>query len=764
MDSTNKTERDAGLPGFGHILEISILLGVVGGLADVSYLITRYPTLSADIPATLRFITAGFVLTTIAVLVYMAVVFVIVKPVAKLKSWSTGLTLAVIYSLALFPTAFILARNVAKLVAEESILVPELKILMYFLKYIWLVIPVCWAIGAWLANVRLRVDRGVLFGRLSAFAVSAGFYLVASISVQQRMLLQKANVESEVSAGLENTIITIVIFIIALILLPVLNLIAGRLAKIRNGSVLLIIWILFLLIPYIPPLISGRSLAGSKPSGAQASGEQLNLVLVSLDTVRYDDLGFNGSEIVETPNLDAIAEQSYVYDNAIVPFPMTGPSHISIFTGLQPDAETGHGVKSNGVRLSGDIPTLATILDEAGFNTGAIIGSSILSRQACGLERGFHYYHDVFNESFRARFLPDQIWLLTVSKIFRRLFNIREGIPQGLTKSADIVTDQAVEWLEDNSDDPFFLFVHYYDPHYTYAPPPPFDTMYMPEYNGPYKNHLPDYNSLMQDVDQLTREDIDYFRALYRGEISFVDQEIGRLIDWGEKNGIWDNTLLIFVSDHGESFEHDYLFSHTDRVYEQLIHVPLIIRHPDIVLQGMGGKRVRELVNCSDIFGTVLEMLQISTPVDIDEIHRAATGSGIEYRQNIIEMYGRGTGLRPNWNYIASQAYLFENPGLPELSMGRFFSLRGPDWHLIYGPEAEPQLPIFQYYDLNSDPLELNNIYPEIDWSTHDFPNAPIELEAWSRIQGREIDLSNLSPEMHAELKALGYLNEGPAN
>ncbi|MCX6647518.1 MAG: AmmeMemoRadiSam system radical SAM enzyme [bacterium] len=751
MDQEIKTASGTKLPGILHIIEASLFFGAIGGLADVSYLLTRYPTVSADIPATLRFITAAFLLTSVAMFIFLAIFLAIVIPIAKSKKWNLELSLATLYASAALPASIILTRNIAKLVAEESILVTELRILIYFLKYIWIVIPLCWAIGVWLAGIRVRFERYKLFYRVSAIVLSAGFYLIASISVQQNLLLARANVESQVSAGIENSIITVLIFVVAIILLPILNFIFSFAGKFRNGIALKIFWVLFLIVPFIPPLIIGQSLAGTDLSVVGISEHPYNVILVSLDTVRYDDVGFNGSEIVKTPNLDAVAAESYIFDNAIVPFPMTGPSHISMFTGLQPDSETGHGVKSNGVPLADGIPTLATILNENGYNTGAIIGSSILSRQSCGLERGFNYYNDIFNTSFRARFLPDQIWLLTVSKIFRRLFNIKEGIPQGLTKTADVVTDQAIDWLENNSSDPFFLFVHYYDAHYGYAPPPPFDTMYMPDYHGPFRDNLPDYNTLTQELDTLTDDDIEYFHSLYRGEISFIDQEMKRLLDWGDSNGIWDNTMLIIVSDHGESFEHDYLFSHTDRVYDQLIHVPLIIRYPNpnsaSFTPGNGGPRIPWLVNVSDIYATVLNYVGIESPREIGDMNANAPGvvenwdhdliglSGVEVDEYSTSVAGQEVIIKqePGWNYVASQAYLFDNPNLPELSMGRFFSFRGPNWHLIYGPEAEPTLPMFQFFNLKSDPEEMNNIYPDHGLSTPGWPGIQSELELWGK-------------------------------
>ncbi len=756
--------------GFRHVLEAALFFGALGGLADVSYIFTRSPDLVAEILGGLRFFAGGVVLTALALLLYLVIVFLILKPIASAAKWPFEFSLALLYTFAVLPAGAIVARSFAMLIAEESILVAQVKVLYYFLKYLWVLVPVGWAIGVLLAKLRTGGDFPTLYGRVSAYVLSMGFFLLVTPFWQQRNILAKANVYSELSSGLENMVITGAVFLGALMLLVILNLLLKRFARVGRGSALTILWIVLLLFPFVPKLFATGALVGSRPSGLPLSGRASNVILISLDTVRYDDLGFNGSEIVETPTLDALAEKAVVFDRCITPMPMTGPAHISMLTGLQPDSEYGHEVKSNGVKLAEDIPTLATILDQAGYRTGAIIGGFPLSREASGLEKGFHYYHDIFNESFRGRFLPDQVWYLTVAKILRRAFNIRSGLPHGRTKTADDVTDQAIGWLERRGDQPFFLFVHYFDAHYLYAPPPPYNTMYMPDYDGPYKDLAVSIADLQGLIPSFTEEDFAYYRALYRGEISFVDAQLGRLVEWLDARDLWQDTLVIIVSDHGEGFEHDYYFLHTDRVYDQLIHVPMMILDPDLADEGIEADRIDTLVNVSDIYFTVLNWLNVDTPKDVPAMHEGVMGivpgwdhdlSGIaRSRAADYESLMTAGADEPDygWSFIASQSYTFTAPEAQ--SLGRFFTFRFPEWKLIYGPDAEPELPAHQYFDLESDPEEMNDIYPRVDWSTHPWPGVVEVLEAWASRQAA-VDLSGLDPQMREELKALGYINEG---
>lgn len=750
-------------PGFRYVLEACAIFGAIGGLADVSCIVSRNPDLSAEFMQALRFFHFGAFLTSIAFLIPISLVFVLTTIFSSRKKLSLVLFLSILYFAGIFIAGLIIIRSFAHLVAKEGVLVEQVNYLFYFLKYLLILVPVSWAAAFWMAQVRVRVPGQLLIARLASFGISSVFYLALTPNFQLDYILGVANQYSKVSAGSESAIITLSIFSGSLLMLGLSWWLFPKVIQAIGSKIFLILWFLFLIFPYIPPIVSRSPVFIQPHSGKEPSGKKHNVILVSLDTVRYDDTGLSGNAIVKTPNLDKIVEEGICYDSAITPMPLTGPAHISMFTGLQPDSGTGHGVKSNGILLPSDIPTLASILNEKGYQTAAIIGGFPLARVSCGLDRGFNYYHDVFNESIRARFLPDQIWNLTISKIVRRLFHVAPYVPHGLTKSAQKVTDEAIKWLENNSDKPFFLFVHYFDAHYPYLPPPPYDSMYMPEYNGPYKDRSIEWSKLLSELPNFTKADFDYFRALYRGEISYIDNEFGRLIEWIKNRDLWNNTLLIVVSDHGESFEHDYYFAHSDRVYESLIRVPLIIKEPG---EGRKNARVNVLVNVSDIFYTVLASLDVKPPASPSEMHADVIGAKPQWDHNLLGLHADGVinqsdeyaGQSANdtgWDFITSQSYSFDAPG--ELSLGRFFSFRFPDWKLIYGPDAAPRLPEYQYFKLDSDPDETRIL----DWTKEKDAEAiglfAEILREWAESQG---DLGEfvMDPSVRAQLEALSYI------
>ncbi len=762
------------LPGFRHVLEAALLFGVLGGLADVSFLYATCPELATQLVPALRFAHAAEFLTVLVYLPYLLVILLVLRPIARIRKWPLELSLSLFYFMATMPAGAIFARRLAGVVAAESILVQAVKADYFFIKYIWLLVPVGWAIGLWLARIRINVDFSTLAARFAAFAVAVTSYLLFTPMFQGIYLLARANIYSEVQIGPESRLILARVLIGSLILFPIAVWIFQLIARRTNGKLLGILLLVLFVLPYVPPLIAGPPSAGTPPSDAQFSGRPANVILVSLDTARRDDIGCYGSEVVETPNIDSVAEVSASFDNAITPMPLTGPAHMSMLTGLQPEAEIGHGVKSNWVQLPEGIPTLATILDQKGYRTGAVIGGWPLSREGTDLHRGFHYFHDIFSESYWSRYLPDQIWDFTVSQLGIKYLNLAGYVPHGRTKRADKVTDQALEWLDGNADEPFFLFVHYYDPHYLYAPVPPWDTKYFPEYDGPYKGIHFDFPALKNEVANFSQDDIDHYRALYRGEISFMDQEFGRLLNWGDEKDIWDNTLLIIVADHGESFEHNYYFEHNDRVYEPLILVPLIIRDPDAIAEGISGNRVDTLVNVSDLYFTVLSFLGIDAPEDAATMHEPLVNANLgwdhdllplirdgETRDRLSEVNAAGWGgeteaaASVGWEMVACQSFGFTGPG--EHLLGRFFTFRFDDWKLIYGPDAEPSQPMFQLFDLASDPEELVNLFPERSQDEAISGIAAV-LKEWGDKQSISAT-GPLSRAAREQLEALGYLN-----
>lgn len=292
---------------------------------------------------------------------------------------------------------------------------------------------------------------------------------------------------------------------------------------------------------------SGVSL-GELPRGVEPG--DLSLLLVTLDTTRADRLGCYGFDEIETPNLDRLAREGVLFEQAESVAPLTLPAHSSIFTGELPPA---HGVRDNGgFYLDEQNVVLAELLADAGFRTGGFVGSFVLDSK-WGIAQGFDRYFDDFDLSRRA------------------------GLSLGeIQRPAAEVTDAALAWLDEDATSRLFAWVHYYDPHSPYEAPEPFATRYG---DRPYV-----------------------------GEIAYVDSQIGRLLDWLDVNERARDTIVMVIGDHGESLGEHGESGHGFFIYEGVTRVPFIVRTP---YDSTRGRRVDAVVRAIDLLPTALDLMGI---------------------------------------------------------------------------------------------------------------------------------------------------------
>jgi choline-sulfatase len=247
-----------------------------------------------------------------------------------------------------------------------------------------------------------------------------------------------------------------------------------------------------------------------------APERRLNLVLVTIDTLRADRLGCYGYSKIETPNLDRLAQKGVLFENAVAQAPLTTPSHASMMTGVYP---TVHKVRdTGGFVLSSSRPTLASILQGQGWDTAAFVGSSVLKRRF-GFAQGFGVYDDEMPKD--------------------------DAGQSNRERRAGEVVDRAIRWLDSQSGKPFFLWVHVYDPHIPYDPPSPF------------------------------REK--YAGRPYDGEVAYTDQQLGRLFETVEKKSPAENTLIAVLSDHGESFSEHGEYAHGVFLYDTTLRIAFLM-------------------------------------------------------------------------------------------------------------------------------------------------------------------------------------------
>jgi arylsulfatase A-like enzyme len=281
-----------------------------------------------------------------------------------------------------------------------------------------------------------------------------------------------------------------------------------------------------------------------------------HVILISIDTCRTDHMGCYGYSRNTTPNIDAFAGDSIVFNHTITPVPLTLPAHSSMMTGTTP---LYHNVHDNtGYRLDESNTTLAEILKENGFSTEAVIASYVLDKQG-GLDQGFDIYDD-------------------------NLKGVRStGMVTENERNASEVTVRGLEWIERNHSKKSFLFLHYYDPHWPWEAPEQFR-----------------YTSGIR----VTPKD------QYDAELAYTDYYIGKLINKLKQKGIYDSSLIIITSDHGESIGDHGESTHGFFVYHSTVHVPLIIKIPGL----SGSARINEVTGLIDIVPTVCSILGINPP------------------------------------------------------------------------------------------------------------------------------------------------------
>ncbi len=446
-----------------------------------------------------------------------------------------------------------------------------------------------------------------------------------------------------------------------------------------------------------------------------------NILLITVDTLRPDHLGCYGYMRDTSPVIDDLAKRGALFQNAVVQWPKTSPSFASMMTSTY-----GHKNRVMGTRQKlGDFnTTIAEILYNSGFNTVGIVGNANLAA-GFNFDQGFKWYQEPWNDSV-----------------------VEDDNKSGC--DATTLTNRAIDWLEEHGDDNnYFLWVHYIDPHAKYIPPPPFDSLFV---DDPYY-HLGDRKIALNegqnedmggspgrarlgDIDRLN-----HYISQYDGEIRYMDEEIGRLMTTVRAIGLWEDLLIIFTSDHGESLgEHNYYFEHGRLPYDACAKVPLIFSGGKIKQPGV---RVEEPVAILDLFPTILDYAGLNT---------IGEEAGITL-QPLIEMDTRD--LKRNFVFMES-GY--------EMNYQR--SIRDTKWKLIYVPEVRIQKIMtgseYELYDLTSDPGETVNL---IDEEQEIAEVMKVELFRWlsetssmgeAKTGGSTVTVDE---ETEAHLKALGYVN-----
>ncbi len=425
-----------------------------------------------------------------------------------------------------------------------------------------------------------------------------------------------------------------------------------------------------------------RGLAALPPPPAEA----INVLLITLDTVRAASLSLYGHERSTTPNLERYAARGAVFEHAFSAAPWTLPSHASLLTGRWPHELSA----SYGMPLDDSSGTLAELLRDRGYETVGFVANMRYCGYESGLDRGFLRYDD-YDVSL-GRLLESSALARAVFDNFRLRRLVRDDQHLG-RKSADELNEEVFEWLADRpADRPFFAFLNYFDAHEPYLPPAPFDTRFG---DGRAEGRLSPLHHWLWDPAvrhaELTPEEIREERFAYEGAIAYLDDRIDRLLARLEELGEADRTLVVITADHGEEFGEHGVFEHGYSLYRPSIEVPLVIVLPGSV---PADARYAEPVSLRDVPATIGDLLGI------------AGGGGLPGRSLAAAWEESRGGAAPT-PIVSELDYASGQPDWFPVSRGDMRSLIDEGAHYIRSGDGREEL-----YDLADDPWETRDLAP----------------------------------------------------
>jgi arylsulfatase A-like enzyme len=425
-----------------------------------------------------------------------------------------------------------------------------------------------------------------------------------------------------------------------------------------------------------------------------------NLILISLDTLRADHLGCYGYPEETSPHIDELARQGVLFEQASAPSPWTLPSHASMLTGLYPRS---HGVNGWQRAIPKELYTLPEILGEHGFATGGVVNAGVILTSKRGFDLGFESYE---------------------------VLRPATSVPAGAARSVIV---RAMEWLRANKGEPFFLFVHFYDLHADYKSLPDYGELFPSDYEGPAdgtQKQLTRYAT--GHIEGWGEEEARHLARLYDAGVRQLDDRLGRLFEYLKSEGVWEETLIVLTSDHGEEFLDHGSVDHGRTLYEEQLHVPLVLVGPGVPR----GLRVAGNVSLIDIVPSALSMLGLPVPEDLE-----------------------GVDLSRAWREAG--AWPVERPMFAEAD--RWTAMQEGDYkrsvrrehlklHYLHSSGAK------LLFDLSRDPDELEDIAAEHPEVVEALWRELQEFMQGGGLSGEELELSSEELE---ELQKLGYVQGG---
>lgn len=437
-----------------------------------------------------------------------------------------------------------------------------------------------------------------------------------------------------------------------------------------------------------------------------------NVVLISLDTLRADHLGCYGYKRPTSPNIDALALEGMQFLNVYAQSPWTLPSHISLFTSLN---NINHQVYYDDEKMDPALITLADVLRKNQIFCSAITGGGFVSA-VYGFSKGF----DTYNEG--------------AGGVFQQ-------------NAAELTSRAVSEWLDKNSGKNFFLFIHTYQPHNPYACPYPYKSMFLEEgakwTHIDLLSHLGGKSSLFKGLSEEERQNV---ISLYDGEIRYTDEMlIGPLLKKLKELDIYDQTMIILTSDHGEEFYEHNSWGHGQNLYDESLKVPLVVKFPGSRFKG---RKISSIVRLVDVFPTVLDEFGI----DVSDFNLDGESllPLIKEKKDNDRTFLADIGGNLLNSHIPQKIAM--NHGKVKLILNKKFTKEDLAF-FIYPP---PQIPPLELYDLTEDPFEKKNIIEDNSSLVKQLVSNINEI--YSKPGKRKTGKPEIDEKLKEQLRALGYI------
>lgn len=443
------------------------------------------------------------------------------------------------------------------------------------------------------------------------------------------------------------------------------------------------------------------------PAQETQTAKPPNVLFITIDTLRADHLSSWGYHLETSPNIDKLAAEGVRYAAAYTVTSRTAPSHFSMFTGRYPQE---HGAKLNGFAVPQDSKFLflPQVLRNHGYKNGAFVSAWPLTKRLTKIDRFFDVYDEDLSRSYQA--INSMRW-------------------------AEDVTPRAIDWIRKNKQGPFFAWVHYFDPH------SPYD--FRPEHEAKKPTGQPDRTK------ERGQDAVPADLKAYNSEILYTDHWVGKLIEALDAEGLGQNTLVVLLSDHGESIGERGYQGHSHRLYESVVHIPLIFRMPGTIA---AGKTVETRVSTLDLMPTILD-LTVKAVKPGAEIPSDFAG-----RSLAASLKEDGTVPDRTVRYVAFGGQKWMAPGwlaklwLRDLDFPLIVGYRSGDKKVIWTPEKEEM----EIFNLGRDPFEAHASTPGDDAKPYEDESE--QLTKWFKATHLTQGENRMDAKDEEALKSLGYI------